>query len=236
VTYGSFSQTPQLSEKAQISVLTCATGIQLFSSFGHTAVRVQDAQLGIDVVYNYGTFDFNKPNFYLNFVKGKLIYSLSRRRFENFLYEYELEKRWVKEQILELTSEETNQLFQFLETNYLPENRDYAYDPLFNNCSSITGDILEKEFDEQIVFKGNHLDKKYTFRQLVRQYIPLNSWGMFGIDLAFGGVTDRTATVREHMFMPYYAMEQLTNTTKAGKPLLKRERTMKILEMIRIHY
>ncbi len=226
VTYGSFSQTPQLSEKAQISVLTCATGIQLFSSFGHTAVRVQDAQLGIDVVYNYGTFDFNKPNFYLNFVKGKLIYSLSRRRFENFLYEYELEKRWVKEQILELTSEETNQLFQFLETNYLPENRDYAYDPLFNNCSSITGDILEKEFDEQIVFKGNHLDKKYTFRQLVRQYIPLNSWGMFGIDLAFGGVTDRTATVREHMFMPYYAMEQLTNTTKAGKPLLKRERTI----------
>lgn len=226
VTPWSFSQTPELSEKAQISVLTCGTGNQLFSSFGHTAIRVQDTQLGVDVVYNYGTFDFDKPNFYLNFAKGKLIYSLSRRRFENFLYEYELEKRWVKEQILELTSEETNQLFQFLETNYLPENHDYAYDPLFNNCSSITGDILEKEFEGQIEFKGNHLDKKYTFRQLVRQYIPLNSWGMFGIDLAFGGITDRTATVREHMFMPYYAMEQLANTTKDSKPLLKRERTI----------
>lgn len=221
-----FSQAPELSEKAQISVLTCATGNQLFSSFGHTAVRVQDMELGIDVVYNYGTFNFNKPNFYLNFARGKLIYSLSRKRFENFLYDYELEKRWVKEQILDLSSLETKQLFQFLETNYLPENRDYAYDPLFNNCSSIVADVLEKKFEGQIVFKGIHLDTKYTFRQLVRQYIPLNSWGAFGIDLAFGGITDRTATVREHMFMPYYTMEQLKNTTKTGKPLLKRERTI----------
>ena len=220
------TSTPTLSEKAQISVLTCATGNQLFSSFGHTAIRVQDVDLGIDVVYNYGTFDFNKPNFYLNFAKGKLIYSLSRRRFENFLYEYESEKRWVKEQILELNPVEVNNLFQFLEYNYLPENRDYAYDPLFNNCSTITADILEKEFKNQINFNESHLTKKYTFRQLVRQYISINSWGMFGIDLAFGGVTDRTATAREHMFMPYYAKEQLANTSKTGKPLLKRERTI----------
>ncbi len=220
------SQTPELSSKAQISVLTCATGNQLFSSFGHTAFRVQDTQLGIDVVYNYGTFDFNKPNFYLNFAKGKLIYSLSRRRFENFLYDYELEKRWVKEQILDLNPEETRELFQFLETNYLPENRDYAYDPLFNNCSTITGDILENQFKDQIEFNDNHLKERYTFRQLVRQYLPLNSWGAFGIDLAFGGITDRTATLREHMFMPYYAMEQLNNTKKSGKPILKRERTI----------
>ncbi len=226
VLQASFAQAPQLSEKAQISVLTCSTGNELFSSFGHTAIRVQDASLGIDVVYNYGTFDFNKPNFYLNFAKGKLVYSLSRRRFENFLYNYELEKRWVKEQILDLNTSENNLLFKFLENNYLPENRDYLYDPLFNNCSSITGDVLEKEFEGGIIFNGSHLEEKYTFRELVRQYIPLNSWGMFGIDLAFGGVTDKTATVREHMFMPYYAMEQLANTTKAGKPLLKRERTI----------
>lgn len=226
VMQATFSQTPQLSNKAQISVLTCATGNELFSSFGHTAIRVQDTALSIDVVYNYGTFDFDKPNFYLNFAKGKLIYSLSRRRFEDFLYTYELEKRWVKEQILDLDSLETNQLFKFLEQNYLPENRDYFYDPLFNNCSSITGDILKQELDKDIEFKDSHLEKKYSFRQLVRQYIPINSWGMFGIDLAFGGITDKTASVREHMFMPYYAMLQLSNTSKAGKPLVKRERTI----------
>ncbi|MEM9000500.1 MAG: DUF4105 domain-containing protein [Bacteroidota bacterium] len=220
----SFSQIPQLSEKARISVLTCAAGNELYSSFGHTAFRVQDPVLGIDIVYNYGTFDFNKPNFYLNFSKGKLIYTLSRKRFENFLYEYELEKRWVKEQILNLTQRETNQLFKFFELNYRPENRDYHYDPLFNNCSSIVGDILKEQFGNQIDFKGSHLGEKSTFRQLVRQYLPSNSWGAFGIDLAFGAVVDRKASVREHMFLPYYAMYQLRNTYKKQNPVVRRER------------
>ena len=220
------SQIPQLSEKAQISVLTCSAGDKLYYSFGHTAFRVQDSVLGIDIVYNYGGFDFNKPNFYLNFAKGKLIYSLSRRRFENFLFDYELEKRWVKEQILDLNQKEANQLLQFFETNYLPENRDYLYDPLFNNCSSITGNILKDQFGEKIVFDASHLKNPSTFRQLVREYLPINSWGMFGIDIAFGAVVDREATTREHMFLPYYNMFQIQNTLKGGKPLLKRERTI----------
>jgi len=221
-----FSQTPTLTENAKVSVITCASGDALYSAFGHTAFRVQDTALGIDVVYNYGTFDFNQPNFYLNFTKGKMIYSLSRRSFEGFLYEYELEKRWVKEQILDLTVAQRNQLLLFFEENYLPENRDYLYDPLLKNCSSITGDILKEQFGEAIVFDGSHLEKQYTFRQLVRQFMPVNTWSMFGIDLAFGSPVDRKATVQEHMFLPYYAMEQLRNTTFNGKPLVKRERTI----------
>ncbi|MBT8187676.1 MAG: DUF4105 domain-containing protein, partial [Croceitalea sp.] len=200
------SQTPQLSEKAQISLITCAAGDVLYYAFGHTAFRVQDPVLGIDLVYNYGTFDFDKPNFYWNFSKGKLIYTLSRRRFENFLYDYELEKRWVKEQIFDLSQAETNQLFQFFEENYKPENRDYLYDPLFNNCSSITIDILEKQFGPSLKINNDHLERQYSFRELVRQFIHTNSWGAFGIDLAFGAVVDRTATVKEHTFLPYYAM------------------------------
>ncbi|WP_396592056.1 DUF4105 domain-containing protein [Allomuricauda sp. R78024] len=221
-----FSQTPTLTENSKISFLTCASGDELFSAFGHSAFRVQDTVLGIDVVYNYGTFDFNKPNFYLNFAKGKLVYSLSRRSFDRFLFEYELEKRWVKEQILDLTLAEKNKLLVFFEDNYLPENRDYLYDPLLNNCSSITGDILVQQFGDAIVFDGSHLDRLYTFRELVRQNLDINSWSSFGIDLAFGAVVDRKATVQEHMFLPYYAMEQMRNTTKSGKPLLERERTI----------
>ncbi|MFT0715860.1 DUF4105 domain-containing protein [Flagellimonas lutimaris] len=221
-----FSQVPQLNESSKVSLLTCATGDELYSAFGHTAFRVQDPALGIDVVYNYGTFDFNQPNFYLNFTKGKMIYSLSRRNFESFLYEYELEKRWVKEQILDLSLNQRNQLLAFFEENYLPENRDYLYDPLLNNCSSITGDILKNQFGDAIVFDGSYLEKRYTFRQLVRQFMDVNTWSMFGIDLAFGSPVDRQATVQEHMFLPYYTMEQLRHTTLNGKPLVKRERTI----------
>jgi hypothetical protein len=221
-----FSQVPELSEKSQISLLTCAAGDEVYTAFGHSAFRVQDSVLGIDVVYNYGTFDFNKPNFYLNFAKGRLIYSLSRSTFDNFLYSYELEKRWIKEQILDLTLEQRNQMLQFLENNYLPQNRDYLYDPLLNNCSSITGTILKDQFGDKVVFDGSYLDKQYTFRQLVRQYLSVNTWSMFGIDLAFGSPVDRKATVQEHMFMPYYAMEQIKRTTLDGKPIMKRERTV----------
>ncbi len=215
---------PQLSKDALVSVLTCGAGNQLYSAFGHTAFRVQDPAIGFDCVYNYGTFDFDKPNFYTNFAKGKLIYSLSRRTFDRFLFEYEYEKRWVKEQILDLSREEVNTLFQYFENNYRPENRDYLYDPLFNNCSNITGIILKEEIDDTIVFDGSHLKKSSTFRDLVREHISLNSWGSFGIELAFGGITDRVADVEEHMFQPYYAMRQFKNTTRNGRPLVKRER------------
>ena len=219
-----FSQAPSLSESCQVSVLTCATGDQLYSKFGHTAIRVQDPVLAIDVVYNYGTFDFNQPNFYLNFVKGKLVYSLSRKPFDNFLFEYELEKRWVKEQILNLTLEQKNTFLAFLENNYLPDNRDYLYDPLLNNCSSITGDILKELYGDAVVFNDSHLEKQFTFRQLVRQYLNTNSWAAFGIDLAFGSVVDSKATPKQHMFQPYYAMYQLDNTSINGKPLVLRKR------------
>ncbi|MEO1547184.1 MAG: DUF4105 domain-containing protein, partial [Bacteroidota bacterium] len=77
----SYAQIPKLSEDSKISLLTCAAGNELYYAFGHSAFRVQDNAIGLDVVYNYGTFDFNQPNFYLNFVKGKMVYSLTRRTF-----------------------------------------------------------------------------------------------------------------------------------------------------------
>jgi len=93
----------QLSSHAQISVITCGPGTDLYATFGHSAFRVQDPANNLDVVYNYGTFDFNTPYFYLKFARGKLLYALSRERFEDFLYTYQLEHRWVREQILQLT-------------------------------------------------------------------------------------------------------------------------------------
>lgn len=217
---------PQLSEEAQISLMTCARGTALYSAFGHSAFRVQDPTLGIDLIYNYGTFDFSTPNFYLKFTQGKLMYQLDRRSFERFLFEYELEKRWVRQQILDLSKAQKQEFFVFLENNFLPENREYLYDYLFNNCSTITGDVLKSLYGDSLEFKGNHLEEPYTFRQLIRQNLSYNSWSSFGIDLALGSVIDRPATVREHMFLPYYAMSQIRNTEIEGRPLLKRERSV----------
>ena len=221
-----FGQDPILSESAQISVLTCGPGQELYTAFGHSAFRVQDPEKGIDVVYNYGTFDFDAPNFYTNFARGKLIYTLSRQRFENFLYVYELEKRWVKEQILDLDPEQKEELIVFLENNYRPENRDYQYDFLYDNCSTKMPDVLSEILGEQLEFGEDHLDKRYSFRELIRQNLKTNSWSSFGIDLALGSVIDKQATAYQHMFLPVYVMDQMENTRLNGKPLVKRTRTI----------
>ncbi|WP_240484955.1 lipoprotein N-acyltransferase Lnb domain-containing protein [Arenibacter latericius] len=219
------AQQSQISPNAQISVLTCGAGDDLYTTFGHSAFRVQDPVQGIDVVYNYGTFDFNPPMFYVDFAKGNLFYSLSKQETPYFLYAYELENRWVKEQQLDLDLAQKNKLYKFLEINHLPENRDYKYDFFYNNCATKIGDVLEETLGTKLHFE-DQLEEKYTFRELLHQKLTLNSWSNFGIDLALGSVIDQTASNKEHMFLPDYVMKQLGNSTLGRSKLVSKERTI----------
>ncbi len=88
----------RLSPRSTASVLTCGSGDNLYTAFGHSAFRIYDPVNGIDKVYNYGTFDTSQPNFYLNFMKGKMTYILSTAPFDYFLREYRYFGRWVKMQ------------------------------------------------------------------------------------------------------------------------------------------
>ena len=114
-----------LSPAAQVSVITCGPGTELYSTFGHSAFRIKDPVNGLDRVYNYGTFNFNTPNFYVKFARGKLLYELRAYNFGNFLRGYQEENRWVKEQVLNLKNDQVQQVFDFLENNANPENRAY---------------------------------------------------------------------------------------------------------------
>ncbi|MCJ7468576.1 MAG: DUF4105 domain-containing protein [Maribacter sp.] len=220
------SQTPGLSPLSKISVLTCGPGTELYSTFGHSAFRVEDPSLGIDVVYNYGVFDFESGHFYWNFAKGRLNYTLARQSFVRFLDEYKYENRWVVEQTLNISLVERNTLFKFLETNYLPENRVYQYDFFYNNCSTKIWDVLQESFNKKLVFDDKYLDHQYTFRQLIHQNLTTNSWSAFGIDLALGSVIDRTATPEEHLFLPNYVMRQLTTSKFENHSLALKKRVL----------
>ena len=217
-TFG-FSQKIELSPLSEISVLTCGPGDDLYTAFGHSAFRVQDRTLGIDAVYNYGTFDFNPPWFYLDFTQGNLIYSLGKQHMDRFLAEYKYYNRWVNENTLNLSLEERNKLFQFLEHNYLPENRDYRYDFFYDNCATKIWDVLKENYGTQLTFDPNYITEQYTFRELIHQNLEFNSWAAFGIDMALGSVIDEKATPKEHMYLPAYVMRQLTHATMGGKPL-----------------
>jgi len=225
----------ELTPLSKISVLTAGSGSELYSSFGHSAIRVQDQSLGIDVIYNYGTFDFTTPDFYTKFARGKLDYTLSRERFSYFLLAYEAEKRWVKEQVLDLTLDERKALFQFLETNYLPENRDYKYDFFYNNCATKIWDVLKEVYGDKLVLDENYLDNLYTHRQLIHQNVPTSSWSGFGIDLALGSVIDEIATPKEHMFLPEFIMKQLDRAQLDTKPLASKPQAVLVFEPVDNH-
>ena len=128
-----FSQGSELSPVSKLSLLTVGTGEDLEAKFGHSAIRIQDPTLGIDEVYGYGTYNFEDPNFYLNFVRGKLDYTITRYPFKYFKRSYVVEQRWIREQMLDLDLAQKKEIIAFLETNLLPQNRFYKYDFLFVN-------------------------------------------------------------------------------------------------------
>lgn len=217
------SQNVELSPLSKISLLTVGTGEDLAAKFGHSAIRLQDPTLGIDEVYGYGTYDFEDPNFYLNFTRGKLSYTISRIPFKYFDYSYQQEKRWIREQILDLDVQQRTKIVAFLENNLLPENKKYKYDFLFDNCATRIPMVFEKTLGSTFNFDYSYLKDQLTFRELIRLKLNPNSWSNFGIDLALGSVIDREATPYEHLFLPIYVYEQMKHTTLDGKPIVKKE-------------
>jgi hypothetical protein len=226
------AQVPDLSPKAQFSVLTCGPGTDLYATFGHSSFRLRDPELGIDWVYNYGTFDFNTPNFYVKFARGKLPYALSKQRFENFLYTYQLEHRWVREQLLDLSPAESRSLLAFLEENHEPQNRFYHYDFLFENCATKIPEVLKNVLGEGLTYSYDHLQGSYTFRDLIQKNLRTNSWSSFGIDLALGSVIDREASGSEYAFLPEYVESEIGHATLGGTPLVSRKRVILDLETL----
>ncbi|SDK40154.1 protein of unknown function [Catalinimonas alkaloidigena] len=207
----------KLSPQAQVSLLTCGPGDALFEAFGHSAIRVQDPALGIDAVYNYGLFDFDQPNFYLNFIRGYMLYSLGRTEFERFLYQYEYFNRSVYEQSLTLSAAQRQRAYEFLEYNNLPKNRQYYYDYFFDNCATRPRDVFERVLGDSLKFDYSYANRlHYTIRDLIHRYIedePKFAWGNFGIDLGLGSRIDRAAKPREYMYQPEFLAAAFSGAT-----------------------
>jgi hypothetical protein len=212
-----------LTPEARISLLTCGPGNELYSAFGHSAIRIKDPAYG-DIVFNYGTFSFDQPNFYLRFAQGRLLYRLSVESFRNFEEFYIYENRSITEQELNLTLQQKQKLYDLLAENYLPENREYRYHFFYDNCSTRIRDIIEKALNNEVSYQYPDSAGKKSFRQMTDEYlIPgKQSWGDFGIDLCLGLPTDHIATAYQEMFLPDYLMHHFDQAIigKEMKPLV----------------
>lgn len=217
------------SSRLRISLLTCTPGAELYSVFGHNALRIVDSAAGTDIVYNYGTFDFSDPDFYTKFVRGKLNYFLSQETLNDFLYAYAYFGRGVSEQVLRLTGDEKKRLQQFLFVNVRPENKNYRYDFFYDNCSTRLRDIVWGARSGPPFVSPALVPEGTTFRDHLHVYLDRGqmTWTRLGIDIILGLEADHIMDVRESMFLPDFLELGVAKARSANDQLV--EATIELL-------
>ncbi len=197
----------QDSSRLRISLLTCTPGDELYSLFGHSAIRIIDSSNAgndyFDIVYNYGTFNFDDEGFYIKFARGKLLYYISIERFEDFRSLYQATNRGITEQVLNLSPAERINIQHALQENLKDENKFYKYDFFLDNCTTRLRDLVERYKSPRPVF--THVMPANTrFRQAIHQYLDKGQqyWSKLGIDILLGARTDAVMTASQQQFLP----------------------------------
>lgn len=197
--FSAFSQI--LSPQAEISLITVGPGKELYSSFGHSAIVIEDAISGVNIMYNYGTFDFNTENFYVKFLRGQLPYQLSKNEPIAAYNYWTYENRLITKQVLNLTLTQKQKVFDFLETNYLPANRTYPYKFFYDNCSTRLRDVIINACKDSLSFDSK-LNAEKSYRKWIDQYAGHKKWADFGMDIALGFPADSVTGANGAMFIP----------------------------------
>jgi len=220
-----FGQSVPLSKDAKISVLTCGLGNETYSYFGHTAIRVSDPANNLDVVYNYGAFDFRTPNFVAKFTKGDLQYFVITHSFSEFMEEYNIEKRSVFEQELLISQDLKQKLFDKLNATLLSEDRYYTYKFIDKNCTSMVVDIINNTLNENVIVKKGNTD--ITYRSILYPYFDGHFYEKLGTSIIFGTKVDQLGT---KIFLPFELKNSLEKVSFENKPLTAKSKTLLFFE------
>ncbi len=211
-------------DSVHVSLLTCSPHNEVYSLYGHTALRYLDERSGVDVAVNYGVFSFNEPNFILRFVFGLTDYEMGIQPFEEFCREYAYYGSSVTQQELDLTADEKRKIFEALNRNALPENIRYRYNFLYNNCTTKARDIVLENISGKVVY-DNIIDTETSFRDIIHSCNATHRWARFGNDLLMGVKADAKTDRAEQEFLPANLMRDFGSAmvVRDGKktPLVK---------------
>ena len=217
----SFGQNLPLSEKAHVSIITCGLGNETYSYFGHTAIRIADPVNNIDLVYNYGAFDFSTPNFVAKFAKGDLQYFVVVHPYNDFINEYNYEKRSVYEQELLIDKDLKQKIFDNLNSTLLSGDRYYTYKFIDKNCTSMVVDIINKSLNKIVITKKGDTDK--TYRSILFPYFDGHFYEKLGTSIIFGRKVDQLGT---KIFLPFELKNSLEKTTFENRPFVSKSKTI----------
>jgi len=217
-----YAETP--ADSIRVSLLTCSPHDEIYSLYGHTAIRYEDKASKTDIVVNYGMFSFKKPFFVARFVLGLTDYEMGIQDFNDFCYEYQYFGSQVTQQEINLTPEEKGQLLKALQDNYA-NARVYRYNYFYNNCTTKARDIILKSINGKIEYK-NAIDKSVSFRDLIHGCNANYSWASFGNDLLLGFKADMQTTREEQQFLPDNLMRdfgqaKIVSADGSARPLVK---------------
>lgn len=222
------AQTPD--STTQVSLITVGPGDDLYSSFGHSLFWFDDPAKGLDASYNYGSFVFETDNFYLKFLRGTLPYKIDKIPLPPQFNYWQYQNRSVTQQVLNLTSEQKQKLYNLLEENYRPENRTYHYRFFYDNCATRLQDMLIAACGDSLRYRG-YTPEPRTFREWIDKYaFQQKPWADFGMDLAIGKPADEMATPMQATFLPdnlhdaFADAQVLVNGTP--EPLVKAEHAL----------
>lgn len=189
-------------DSIRISLLTCRPRQNIYSLYGHTAIRYEDTKNGIDIAVNYGMFSFEKPFFVLRFVFGLTDYEMGIENFSDFKEHYLRAGCGVWQQELSLSAAEKSAIAIALEKNYEPENRVYRYNYFYDNCTTRARDIIVDNIRGQVVYAQHGTDAP-SYRQMTHEYNEEHRWARFGNDLLLGVKADLPTTQAQQQFLPY---------------------------------
>lgn len=208
-----------------ISLLTFGPGGIYWERFGHNALLVRDASTGSELAYNYGLFDFEQKNFFLNFARGYMIYRVGADPLRYDLAFYKHEHRWVNQQTLALTPDQRVRLRDFLVNNAQPENVNYRYDYFRSNCSTRVRDALDEVTGGALRAQLQAQKTNATYRiDAVRLIAPDRLFAM-AMDIALGPIADRPIDLWDESFVPMVLMNalqtvQIKDENGAMRPLV----------------
>lgn len=209
----SLSQTKQLSEQAEISILNCGLGNESYSFYGHTALRVKDISQNLDIVFNYGTFDFSTSNFILKFIKGDLQYFVSAYPYADFEYSYQFEKRSIFEQKLKLTQDQKQKLFDKVYNSLYSAEKYYTYKFIDRNCTTMVIDKTNSVLPNNQIESVKPITK--TYREVLFPYQKEHFFLNLGINIIFGTKVDQPA---DKLFLPFDLIASLEQNEILTQP------------------
>ena len=205
-------------------LVTFGPGELYFERFGHNAIWLREPAAGLDHTFNFGYFDFEQEDFFLRFMRGRMLYfSVAQPVTREFEY-YRQENRSIRAQKLNLTQAQYQQLRDHLLNEVQPENRNYRYDYYLDNCSTRIRDALDVALDGALRASTTQTPATLNFRDQTRRLTQMDYWYYLGLETGLGFPVDRAVTRWDEMFIPMVVADEIASmpgVSGNGKPLVE---------------